>query len=50
MIYTDGKSYLEVGCGAGRIRVIELQLAGKRKLPVTDFLKGYRDIEQSVFK
>jgi len=50
MIYTDGKSYLEVGCGAGRIRVIELQLAGKRKLPVTDFLKGYRDVEQSVFK
>jgi len=49
-IFTDGKTYLEVGCGAGRIRLLELQLAGKRKLSVTEFLKGYRDVEQSVFK
>lgn len=41
-LFTDGKSYLEVGCGNGSLRVLELQIAGKRRLPITDFLKGFR--------
>ncbi|MFM8591360.1 MAG: methionyl-tRNA formyltransferase [Sphingomonadales bacterium] len=39
---TDGKSYLYVGCAAGALEIVSLQLEGKKKMPVTEFLKGYR--------
>ncbi len=39
---TDGKSYLRFAAADGYIRVVELQLEGKRKMAVGDFLRGYR--------
>ena len=39
---TDGKSYLRFAAADGFIRVTELQLEGKKKMPVGDFLRGYR--------
>jgi methionyl-tRNA formyltransferase len=39
---TDGKTYLHFACSDGYIAVKELQLEGKKKMSVTDFLKGYR--------
>ncbi len=49
-IFSDGKTYLEVGCGNGNLRVLELQIAGKRRLPIADFLKGFRCGEGYFFK
>jgi methionyl-tRNA formyltransferase len=39
---TDGKSYLKFACADGFILVHELQLEGKKRMPVADFLRGYR--------
>jgi methionyl-tRNA formyltransferase len=39
---TDGRSYLYFACADGYISVKELQLEGKKKMLVEDFLRGYR--------
>ena len=45
-IVSDGKSYLRVATGdGGWFAVTDLQLAGKKRLGVEDFLRGWRDPE-----
>ncbi|MEO5984911.1 MAG: methionyl-tRNA formyltransferase [Ferruginibacter sp.] len=39
---TDAKTYLHFACRDGYINVLELQIEGKKKLEITEFLKGYR--------
>lgn len=39
---TDGKTFLKFVCADGCISVKELQLEGKKKMLVEDFLRGYR--------
>lgn len=39
---SDGKTYLRFATADGWIRITELQLEGKRKMAVGDFLRGYR--------
>jgi len=39
---TDSKSYLHFACSDGYISVLELQLEGKKKMAIADFLRGYR--------
>jgi len=39
---TDRKSYLKFACKDGYIHVKELQLEGKKRMTVEDFLRGYR--------
>ena len=39
---TDHKTYLRFVCSNGYIDVKELQLEGKKRMPVEDFLKGFR--------
>jgi methionyl-tRNA formyltransferase len=39
---TDKKSFLRCSCADGYIYVLELQLEGKKKMLVEDFLRGYR--------
>jgi methionyl-tRNA formyltransferase len=39
---TDGKTFLKFACANGFIHVKELQLEGKKKMTVEDFLRGYR--------
>ncbi len=41
-VSTDGKTYLRFGCGEGALDIAVLQLEGKKKMPVSEFLKGYR--------
>lgn len=41
-IETDGKTFLHFACSNGYIAVKELQLEGKKKMNVEDFLRGYR--------
>lgn len=42
-IATDGKSYLEVKCGNGALRITSLQVAGKKRMEIGAFLLGFRD-------
>jgi methionyl-tRNA formyltransferase len=39
---TDKKSFLHFACSDGYIAVQELQLEGKRKMTIEEFLRGYR--------
>jgi len=39
---TDGRTYLRFACNNGYINIIELQLEGKKKMGIEDFLRGYR--------
>lgn len=39
---TDGKTFLKFACSDGYVHVLELQLEGKKKMLVEDFLRGYR--------
>ncbi len=39
---TDQKTFLQFACKDGYINIIELQLEGKKRIDVKDFLRGYR--------
>ena len=39
---SNGKTFLKFACADGYILVKELQLEGKKKMPVEDFLRGYK--------
>ena len=39
---TDGKTWLRYSASDGYIYIEELQLEGKRKMGIADFLRGYR--------
>jgi methionyl-tRNA formyltransferase len=42
---TDAKTFLKFACADGYIVIKELQLEGKKKMPVEEFLRGYRFME-----
>lgn len=42
MIKTDGKSYLDVVLGKNNISIKVIQQAGKKAMPIADFLRGTR--------
>ena len=46
-IDTDGKNYFRVAVKDGYVNLITLQLAGKKRMNVGDFLRGYRHVEGS---
>lgn len=48
-VRTDGRTSLEVACKDGWIALEELQLAGKRRMPVRDLLLGLRDAAEYSF-
>ena len=39
---SDGKTYLKVACADGFVFLEELQLAGKKRLSIQDFLRGFK--------
>ena len=41
-IHTDGRTYLKFACGNGFIHAIDVQLEGKKRMSIEDFLRGYR--------
>ncbi|MBO4765035.1 MAG: methionyl-tRNA formyltransferase [Bacteroidales bacterium] len=49
-IDTDGKTYLSVGCAGGNIRIMDIQLAGKKRLKIEEFLKGFREASKYHFE
>lgn len=44
-IETDGKTFLKFACQDGYIHATEIQLEGKKKMAISDFLRGYRHKE-----
>jgi len=38
---TDGKSYLKIACGDGFINLYTVQLEGKKKMTIQEFLRGF---------
>lgn len=41
-IKSDGKTFLKFACSNGFIHVLELQMEGKKRMNIPDFLKGFR--------
>jgi methionyl-tRNA formyltransferase len=41
-IFTDGKALLKISAADGYLRIADLQLAGKKRMPVEEFLRGFR--------
>jgi len=41
-ILTDNKSFLKIAINDGFIYIIELQLSGKKKMNISDFLRGFK--------
>ncbi|WP_072159009.1 methionyl-tRNA formyltransferase [Persicobacter sp. CCB-QB2] len=39
---TDGKNYLYFGTADGTLSILDLQLQGKKRMKITDFLRGYK--------
>ncbi len=40
---SDGKTFLKFACADGYIHVLNMQLEGKKKMMVEDFLRGYKN-------
>ncbi|MGL5957336.1 MAG: methionyl-tRNA formyltransferase [Phocaeicola sp.] len=47
-VVSDGKSYFKVAVTGGYIKLLTLQLAGKKRMQVDEFLRGYR-VTESLF-
>ena len=48
-IFSDNKTYLKVAVKEGYINITELQLAGKKRMAVNEFLKGFPNINNFTF-
>ena len=46
-IDTDQKTYFRIAVKDGYINLLSIQLAGKKRMNVGDFLRGYRHVEKS---
>ena len=49
-IVTDCKTYFKIASSDGYVNVLSLQLAGKKRMEINDFLRGYRHTEQAYVK
>jgi methionyl-tRNA formyltransferase len=48
-IISDGKTYFKVAVQGGFINIIEMQLAGKKRMKAEDFLRGFQGIKNYIF-
>lgn len=49
-IETDGKTFIKVACGNGWLQLTDLQLAGKKRMRVDEFLRGFQQISEYRFQ
>ena len=42
-VLSDGKTYLAIAASDGAISITELQISGKKRMAVKDFLIGFRE-------
>ncbi len=47
--YTDGTTFLKFTCPDGYINVRDVQLAGKKRMDIQSFLRGYRPRSVTIF-
>ena len=47
-VLSDGKTYFAIATADGAISIKDLQLQGKKRMPVEDFLRGFRNPEEYV--
>jgi len=48
-IITDGKTYLNVHTKSGIMSILELQISGKKRMKIEDFLRGFQKIDEYRF-
>lgn len=48
-VTSDGRSYIEVATGDGALFIEELQAAGKKRMGVEEFLRGFKEISSYSF-
>lgn len=41
-VFTDYKTFLKFSCSNGYLHLLDLQLEGKKRMPIADFLRGYK--------
>ncbi len=49
LLTTDGKTFLKAACADGFINLKELQLQGKKRMSVEEFLRGYKFLDNCSF-
>ena len=49
-IGTDGKTFVNISCGEGWLQITNLQIAGKKRMKVEDFLRGFQQIGEYRFQ
>jgi len=49
-IETDGRDYLSVATAKGYINIESIQLQGKKRMGIAEFLRGFPNAEDCVFK
>ncbi len=49
-ISSDGKTFVNVACGDGWLQITDLQLDGKKRIKVEDFLRGFQQIGEYSFQ
>lgn len=42
---TDGKNYARFACSDGYIQLNDIQWEGKKRMPIADFLRGYKKVD-----
>jgi methionyl-tRNA formyltransferase len=47
-IISDGKTFLQFACTDGFINILDLQMEGKKRMLIEDFLRGYRLKDSSI--
>lgn len=47
-VITDNKTFVKIACDGGLIKLKELQLQGKKRMGVEEFLRGYKFPEKTV--
>ena len=48
-VLSDGRHYLKIACRDGYLSVDELQVAGKRRMKVEEFLMGFKEVDSISF-
>lgn len=49
-ITSDGKTYLNAEASSGVVSISEIQLSGKKRMSIADFLRGFQNIENYHFE
>jgi len=49
-IETDGKTFVKVACSNGWLQITDLQIAGKKRIKVDNFLRGFQQIGEYKFQ